>query len=159
MAAEALGRFVIASIVFGVATVLPLAADSVAVLSPLVFLTGLSIAPVLITGMSLVERLVPRRALTEGLSWSTTALTVGVTVGAAVAGPMVDAYGASVAFRFSAASAVLTAVVALAVYPWLRAAPSADELEDESWAAPDCPMPGASTAETSELSRRGKMDP
>lgn len=134
-------RFVLAATVFGLATVLPLAADSVAVLSPLVFLTGLAIAPVLITGMSLVERLVPRRALTEGLTWAVTALTVGVTAGASIAGPLVDAYGANAAFRLSAGSAVLTAVAALAVRPWL----AADRVVE--------------TADASPRGGRGRMEP
>jgi len=160
-------RFVIAAAIFGVATVLPLAADSVAVLSPLIFLTGLAIAPVLITGMSLVERLVPRRALTEGLTWSVTALTVGVTAGAAIAGPLVDAYGANVAFRLSAGAAVLTAAVAIAVRPWLDARDAAEDyradvrrIRSNETHAPDLesPLPGATVADASQRGTRGRMD-
>jgi len=158
-------RFVLAATIFGLATVLPLAADSVAVLSPLVFLTGLAIAPVLITGMSLVERLVPRRALTEGLTWSITALTVGVTAGAALAGLLVDAYGSNAAFRLSAGSAVLTAVAAAAVRPWLDAARTGEDDEGSGGhrgqnhgSDVDCPLPGATVADASQRGTRGRMD-
>lgn len=158
-------RFAICAVLFGIATVLPLLADSVAVLSPLVFLTGLAIAPVLITGMTLVERLVPRPALTEGLTWSTTALTVGVTAGAALAGPLVDAYGGSTAFRLPAVAAVLTAVAALATLPWLRAARTADDLEADREAGREA-GPEAATAEVDApapapgvATARGRMEP
>lgn len=157
-------RFVLAATFFGLATVLPLAADSVAVLSPLIFLTGLAIAPVLISGLSLVERLVPRRALTEGLTWSVTALTVGVTAGAAIAGPLVDAYGANSAFRLSAGAAILTAIAAVAVRPWLRAARAFDESSepgepDDADGRLDCPLPGALAADTHHAGARGRMEP
>jgi MFS family permease len=157
-------RFVLAAACFGLATVLPLAANSVAVLAPLVFLTGLAIAPVLITGMSLVERLVPRRGLTEGLTWSTTALTVGVTVGAAFAGPLVDAYGANAGFRLAAGAAALTALAALVVRPWLAGAhPSVPGPGDEVVAAEgrgvDCPVPGARVNDASHAGARGRMEP
>jgi MFS family permease len=159
-------RFVLAAIFFGMATVLPLGADSIAVLSPLIFLTGLAIAPVLISGMSLVERLVPRRALTEGLTWSITALTVGVTAGAAIAGPLVDNYGSNTAFRLPAGAAILTAIVAVGVRPWLRAAPSADPDSDgpddsadrRDGREVDCPVPGATTPDAHHAGARGRMD-
>jgi len=156
-------RFILAATGFGLATVLPLAANSVAVLSPLIFLTGLAIAPVLITGLSLVERLVPRRALTEGLTWSITALTVGVTAGAATAGPLIDAYGASTAFRLSAAAAILTAIAAVAVGPWLRAARANDEAPDGDAVDADgsdveAPLPGATTADAREVGTAGRME-
>jgi MFS family permease len=130
----------------------------------LVFLTGLAIAPVLITGLSLVERMVPRRALTEGLTWSVTALTVGVTAGAATAGPLVDAYGASTAFRLSAGAAILTAIVAVAVGPWLRAARASDEALEKDTAESegsdvDCPVPGATAGDARPAGARGRMEP
>lgn len=115
-------RFVLAAVVFGVVTLLPLFAPNLAVLAVLIFATGLSIAPVLIAGMSVVERIVPRSALTEGLTLTTTALVIGVTAGAAIAGPLIDAYGARTAFRLPAVAAVLTAVVALVAWPVLRRA-------------------------------------
>lgn len=162
-------RFILAATFFGLATVLPLAANSVAVLSPLIFLTGLAIAPVLITGMSLVERLVPRRALTEGLTWSITALTVGVTAGAATAGPLIDAYGASTAFRLSASAAILTAIAAVTVGPWLRAARASDEAPDSGAVDSDAgdtdaseveaPVPGARAGGARDDGPRGRMEP
>ena len=58
-----------------------LVVDSLASLVAVGFLAGLAIAPVLVSGMSLVESRVPRSALTESLTWVVTGLTLGVTVG------------------------------------------------------------------------------
>jgi MFS family permease len=115
-------RFTTSALVFGAISVLPALAPSVGALAVMIFLTGLAIAPVLIGGMTLVERLVPRAALTEGLTWSTTSLTFGVTIGAAVAGPLIDTYGAHLAFRLPAGAAILTALIALASAPVLQRA-------------------------------------
>jgi predicted MFS family arabinose efflux permease len=84
------------------------------------FLSGLSIAPVLVSGTSLVESRMPRAALTEALSWTTTGLTLGVTAGSAVAGAAVDAWGAETAFAVPALAAGLAGVLALAGAPLLR---------------------------------------
>ena len=42
------------------------------------FVAGLSIAPTMITTMSLIEKHVPRAKLTEGMTWVSTGLAVGV---------------------------------------------------------------------------------
>jgi predicted MFS family arabinose efflux permease len=84
------------------------------------FLAGLAIAPVLVSGMSLVESRVPRSALTEALTWVVTGLTLGVTVGSAVAGAAVDAWGAETAFAVPAVSAALAGALALAGGRMLR---------------------------------------
>ena len=83
------------------------------------FIAGLAIAPVLVAGMSLVESRLPRAALTEGLTWVVTGLTLGVTTGSAVAGAAVDAWGAETAFAVPALCAALAGVLALAGAPVL----------------------------------------
>ena len=69
---------------FALATQLLFAVDSLVSLVAVGFLAGLAIAPVLVSGMSLVESRVPRSALTEALTWVVTGLSLGVTVGSAV---------------------------------------------------------------------------
>ncbi|CAM5717986.1 hypothetical protein SGLAM104S_06493 [Streptomyces glaucescens] len=44
------------------------------------FVAGLSIAPTMITTMSLIEEHVPRAQLTEGMTWVSTGLAVGVAL-------------------------------------------------------------------------------
>jgi MFS family permease len=116
-------RFLMAAACFGLAAQALLTVGSLAVLVPAGFLAGLTVAPALISGMSLVEDRVPRSALTEALSWTTTGLTLGVTAGSAVAGIAVDDWGAESAFVVPALAAALAAVLALAGAPLLRHRP------------------------------------
>ena len=55
------------------------------------FVAGLSIAPTMVTTMALVEQHVPRAQLTEGMTWVSTGLAVGVALGSSVAGWVIDA--------------------------------------------------------------------
>lgn len=62
------------------------------------FLGGFMISPTLIAAVNLIERQVPPSRLTEALTWTTTGMSVGVAPGAAVAGAVIDAHGASAGF-------------------------------------------------------------
>ena len=75
------------------------------------FLAGLCIAPTMITTMSLIEQHVPRAQLTEGMTWISTGLAVGVALGSAVAGWVIDTAGARAGYGVPvAAGAVAVAV-------------------------------------------------
>jgi len=73
---------------------------------------GLSISPTIVAGMSLVESLVPKDALTEGFAWVGTALGVGVAIGSSIAGRVIDATGGQPAFWQATGAALLVAVIA-----------------------------------------------
>ena len=60
--------------------------QSLVALAAVMFVAGFAIAPTLINGNALVQDLVPRERLTEGLTWVGTSLGVGVSVGSSVAG-------------------------------------------------------------------------
>ena len=49
-------------------------------------LTGLCVSPLFATGNLIVKDIVPARSLTEGLSWVTTAGSVGTSFGSTIAG-------------------------------------------------------------------------
>jgi MFS family permease len=75
-------------------TTLPLLlVDDIATLAVTVFFAGVFFAPSMIVVMGLVERIVPAAALTEGMTWAITGLSIGVALGAAVSGGAVDRYG------------------------------------------------------------------
>ena len=114
------GRFVITCCAFGVAGLGFLLVDSLLVLAVLVFLAGVTIAPVLVSGMSLVESRIPRSSLTEGLAWTTAALTLGVTLGASIGGGAVDAVGAQDSFVVQTVAAGTSAVLAVIGYLVIR---------------------------------------
>ncbi|MEU2628182.1 MFS transporter [Kitasatospora sp. NPDC007106] len=93
------------------------------------FVAGLSISPTMITAMALVERLVPASKLTEGMTWTTTGLAIGVALGSSAAGWVVDAAGAATAYWVPVGAALLAAVAALAGLPRLRGGLAAPEPE------------------------------
>jgi predicted MFS family arabinose efflux permease len=113
-------RYLGCAVFFAAASQLLFAVDSLVSLMAVVFLAGLAIAPVLVSGSTLVESRVPRSALTEALTWVVTGLTLGVTAGSALAGAGVDAWGAETAFAVPALSAALAGVLALAGAAVLR---------------------------------------
>ncbi|MFJ9952025.1 MFS transporter [Kitasatospora sp. NPDC091207] len=77
---------------------------------------GIAISPTLITAMALVERLVPAAQLTEGMTWTTTGLALGVALGSSAGGWVVDASGAAAGYWVPVTAGVfgvLTALVGL----------------------------------------------
>ena len=117
-------RYIGCAVFFMLAVQLVLVVGSLAVLIPVAFVAGLTIAPVLVSGLSLVESRVPRGALTEALAWTTTGLTLGVTAGSPIAGAVVDAFGAETGFVVPAVAAALAGVLAVAGTPLHRRAPA-----------------------------------
>jgi MFS family permease len=81
-------------------------------LGAVLFVAGFAISPTLVATVSLIDDTVPAQRLTEGITWVTTGLGLGVAAGAAVAGRIIDHVGASPAFWVSTASAALAATVA-----------------------------------------------
>lgn len=103
------------------ATTLPLLlVASVAQLVGAVLLAGLFFAPTMIVAMSLVERVVPEQQLTEGMTWLLAGLNIGVAMGAAASGQMVDQGGASSGFMVALYAAALIVVLALCSHQRLR---------------------------------------
>ncbi|MFI7010804.1 MFS transporter [Streptomyces sp. NPDC050145] len=76
------------------------------------FIAGLSVAPTMITTMALVEQHVPRAKLTEGMTWVSTGLAVGVALGSSVAGWVIDAAGAKAGYGVPGVSGAVAVVVA-----------------------------------------------
>lgn len=113
-------RFVGTAVAFGLAAQLLWIVGSMPVLVLCGFLAGLTIAPILVSGTTLVESRVSPGVLTESLAWTITGLTLGVTVGSALTGAAVDHWGAREAFAVPALAAALAGVLALAGAPLLR---------------------------------------
>ncbi|NYD41604.1 MFS transporter [Nocardioides panaciterrulae] len=88
---------------------------SVPVMGMVLLLDGFAIAPTLIATMSLIEAAVPAGRLNEGMAIVQTGLVAGVAPGAALAGVVVDAHGASAAYLVSAGAGLLAALAAQAL--------------------------------------------
>ena len=94
-------------------TLVPLAfVGSLWVMAGFLLLGGMAIAPTLIATMATTERTVPKSRLTEGMAILHTGMGVGIAPGAALAGIVVDAYGASPAYAVPAAAGLLGAAAA-----------------------------------------------
>lgn len=91
--------------------------DSVLILGVAMIFGGTMIAPALIAHMTLVEQHVPRSRLTEGIAFAATGVAAGVAPGAAVAGQVVDAWGASAAFAVPLVAGILASLLAASILP------------------------------------------
>lgn len=87
----------------------------------MVLLAGLTVSPVLITAFALVERIVPASRITEGLTWATSSIGLGVALSAALSGWLVDQGGSRAGFSVTLVAAVTTALAAAAGQRFLRA--------------------------------------
>jgi hypothetical protein len=84
-------------------------------------LLGLTVSPAFITGFSAVGLAVPEGRLTEGLTWVTTAMGAGISIGSATAGQIVDACGTRVCFGCAACCTSAAVLAGYTVRRRLRA--------------------------------------
>jgi hypothetical protein len=126
-------RFRVALVLLAAGLIPVALARNLPLMMVVIFFAGMATSPTLIPGFGLVERLVPAHRLTEGLSWLATAVRIGATAGAPVAGRLADGYGTGVAFVIPLAGAVLAAGIGVAVAGALgRTRPSAAAASAES---------------------------
>ena len=90
------------------------------VLTCVIYLCGMAIAPTLIAGFSLLEAQAPPARRTEAMSWLSSGIGVGVAAGASVVGFILDAHGARAGYLFGAACGLVSALTCLAGRKRLR---------------------------------------
>ncbi len=129
--ASMLHRFRLQALAFGLLPVLFLAAVNIPVLALCAFVVGLGIAPMLITAFGLVAEIVPGPALTEGMAWLITGVSIGYGVASAVVGRIADTHGARVAFSVTIGCGLLVGIVALLLHKAL------DRVPDDPAPSPD----------------------
>ncbi|HEY7430909.1 MAG TPA: MFS transporter [Streptosporangiaceae bacterium] len=93
-----------------------------ATLYAVIFVAGLAIAPTLINGFSLVEEQAPPARRTEGMTWLSSAIAVGVAIGSPVAGHIIDAHNARWGYVLAAGFGVAALLVGLGGHGRLRPA-------------------------------------
>lgn len=89
-----------------------LLADSVWVLAAIGLMVGLTVSPTLITGNTIIGRLVPETRLTEGLAWMGTGIGIGAAMGSSLAGQTIDIAGYHAGFGAVVGFATLAGVIA-----------------------------------------------
>ncbi|MCM6776475.1 MFS transporter [Nocardia sp. CDC159] len=110
-----IGRLLILGIAATALLTVPLLfVHSLAGLSVAMLISGMFFAPTVILSGQLVESTVPARMLTEALTWSTAGLGLGVAIGPAAAGPLIDAYGANAGFWIAVAAGAFLLVLVIA---------------------------------------------
>jgi MFS family permease len=93
------------------------------------FLAGLAISPTLMTGFTILERQAPAHRTTEAIAWLGSTVSVGVALGSAVTGRIIDAHGARWGFSFAAGCGVVAVLICLAGLARLRTPDSAPAAE------------------------------
>jgi hypothetical protein len=93
----------------------------------------------IIAGNAVVQLVVPPHRLTEGLTWVGTSIGLGTAAAAAVAGVVIDAYGAHRAFLVTVAGGILAAITVGIGSRWLHP----DALDTASVGAPEMSRLGA----------------
>ncbi len=86
--------------------------DSLPLMGAVLLVGGVAIAPTLVASLSVVERVVPRARLTEGMAIVQTGIVAGVAPGAALSGVVVDHHGASGAYLVCLSAGLLAALAA-----------------------------------------------
>ena len=75
---------------------------------------GLAIAPTLIAGYAILERQALPHRRTEAMAWLGSTASVGVALGSALAGHIIDAHGARVGYGFAACCGAVAVLICLA---------------------------------------------
>ena len=97
---------------------LPLLGWSLPSMAVLAFLAGLPIAPVVMSAYGLIDAVAKPGTATEAFAWITTAVFAGFSVGMALGGTLIDAFGVKASFGLGAA-AVAAGAVLVALGPGL----------------------------------------
>jgi MFS family permease len=105
------------------------AMPGLAVLAVVIFFCGFGISPTLIAGFSLIDGQAAAARRTEGLTWLTSAISVGVAAGSAVAGHLVDVGGARWGYWFAASCGIGAVATCLLGLRKLRVHPAAKPAE------------------------------
>ncbi|HFT6976163.1 TPA: MFS transporter [Stenotrophomonas maltophilia] len=109
-----LPRLLLAGAAATALTTLPLLwAGNLPALAVAVLLAGAFFAPTMIVAMSLVEQCVPAARLTEGMTWLLAGLNIGVALGAAVSGQVVDAAGVRPGFLVALIAGACVLLIAI----------------------------------------------
>ena len=80
-------------------------------LAVVMLVAGSATAPMLITSLSLAQRLVPRALITEGMAVAITGLLIGISIGSAVGGWAIEAWGAQSAYAVPVLAGALAVVI------------------------------------------------
>ncbi|WP_049660597.1 MFS transporter, partial [Kitasatospora sp. MY 5-36] len=104
-------RFLLGATAMAAVLLLPLAAGlggaGLGLLGVALFAAGTATAPTMVTGMTLVQELLPRRQFNEGMAMAVSGIVVGISAGAALAGAVAERAAPGTGYALPAAAAGL----------------------------------------------------
>ena len=103
-------RFRVGAVLLAASVVPLLFVDHPAAVAGLLMLSGLAVAPTLISSVALTQSSVPASRLTEALGWTSMGMATGVALGAAALGRVIDTWGADGGFAAMVGVALLLVV-------------------------------------------------
>lgn len=115
-------QFLVGISVTAITALLPIMAPGVYALAAMLFIAGMSFAPTMVIVMSLGSLILPASRVTEGLTWMTTGISIGVALGGILAGVAIDHYGARAGFGVAIGAGVVMVALVLAGLKTLRPA-------------------------------------
>lgn len=107
-------RFVVLAALMCLLEAPALLSPNLAYLTVVMFVAGSATAPMLITSLTLTQRLVPPALMTEGMAVAVTGILVGISAGTSIAGTLVEAMGAHRAYLLPVGAGAIAAAVAYA---------------------------------------------
>lgn len=108
------GRFVVLAALMCLLEAPALLTPNLGWLTVVMFIAGSATAPMLITSLTLTQRLVPPAMLTEGMALAVTGILIGISAGTSLAGWLVEILGAHPAYLLPVGAGGLAAAVAYA---------------------------------------------
>ncbi|MER7849665.1 MFS transporter [Kitasatospora sp. NPDC096077] len=110
-------RFLLGAAAMAGVLLLPLAAGlggaGLALLGAVLFAAGTATAPTMVTGMTLVQELLPQRQFNEGMAVAVSGIVVGISAGSALAGTLAEHTPPGTGYVLPAGAAALALLIAL----------------------------------------------
>ena len=119
-------RFLLAAIGMFVLEAPALIVTNLWAIALVMFVAGSATAPMLITAMSLSQKLVPAALVTEGMAVAITGILIGISSGAALGGWAIEHWGAHEAYAVPVTAGAVAVLLAVVNYRRLEAAEAAN---------------------------------
>lgn len=104
----------VSTVLLALGLALPLLGWSLPSMAVLAFLAGLPIAPVVMSSYGLIDAVATRGTAAEAFAWITSAVFAGFSVGMALGGTLIDAFGVKASFGLGAAAVAAGAILVAA---------------------------------------------
>ena len=113
-------QFFIGTLLTALTMVPTLFSPNVLTLVLTLFVAGISYAPTMIVALNIGSKIIAPGKITEGLTWMMTGISVGVAIGAASAGAVVDGYGARAGLVLGTLAGLIMLIVLIIGWRRLR---------------------------------------